>query len=458
MRSWENCGSSSMRVAIAGYGIEGAASYQYWSAQGNEVVIFDERQPSRPLPEGARAVIGEDAFTQMDDFDLVIRTASLRPDKIKTTGKVWSATNEFFAKCPVPIIGVTGTKGKGTTATLISKILEAAGYKTWLVGNIGVPALDVLEEITNYKLQITNKSQASITSHQASDNAVVIFELSSFQLWDIEASPQTAVVLMMEPDHLDVHRSMEEYVAAKARIGQFQDHDDLMIYHPTNTYSEQIAKKSPATKKQYMKPTGAYIIGGQIVVGDVAVALVDEVSLIGEHNLENICAAITAAWHYTKNVVAMKKAITTFKGLPHRLEFVRTHKGVSYYNDSQATGVGSCLAALASFPTQKVALVLGGSEKGVDMSPVVAALDPARHHVILIGQSSKAIASLLSARDFSAFSLLGKDTTMAEIVDVATSSLQGEGVVLLSPAHASFDMFASYQDRGDQFKNIVRAL
>ena len=301
-----------MKVAIAGYGAEGQANYNYWRAQTDDITICDENTPSRTIPENTKTIFGEGAFSQLQDFDLVVRTAGLRPDKIKTNGKIWSATNEFFNQCPVPIIGVTGTKGKGTTATLVSKILEEAGRKVWLLGNIGVPALEVLEEIQNY----------------SGSDGVVVFELSSFQLWDLEKSPQTAVVLMIEPDHMDVHASMEEYIAAKANITAFQSEEDFLVYHPTNTYSRQIAEQSKALKVRFMTEEGANVVipaqaGIQksetvdpsfrwddeverIVIQEQLICAVEEVGLRGRHNLENICAAITASWNFTKDTSAIK--------------------------------------------------------------------------------------------------------------------------------------------------------
>src|SRR5690606_28857587 len=131
------------------------------------------------------------------------------------------------------------------------------------------------------------------------------------------------------------------YVGAKAHIAKFQDEDDLIVYHPTNQYSAQIARTSPAHKKQYFTPSGAYVEGGQIICGDIAVAKVGDIALIGEHNLENICAALTACWNYTKDVLAVQKALKVFKGLPHRLEFVRELSGVKYYNDSFSSAPGA---------------------------------------------------------------------------------------------------------------------
>lgn len=433
-----------MKVAIAGYGIEGEASFKYWHKLGADITIFDEKQPGLALPRGVKTVIGPKAFSQMNDFDLIVRTASLRPDKINTNSKIWSATNEFFDKCSLPIIGVTGTKGKGTTATLIFKILEQAGIKTWLVGNIGVPALSVLEEVNQY-------------AKNSQKEGVVVFELSSFQLWDLKKSPHVAVVLMIEPDHMDVHVSMEEYIEAKANIGRFQTVSDIMIYHQNNKFSADIASKSSAKKLPYMVDQTAHIEDENIIIDGQDICSIKEVGLIGAHNLENICAAITAAWQYTNDVPAIKKAVTTFKGLPHRLEFVAEKNNVRFYDDSQATGVGSCLAALRSF-SAPTTLILGGSDKGADMSTVINELDPVKHHVILIGQSSDSLASKLKERSFTKYINLGLETTMKRAVEEAYKYTPLGGVVLLSPAHASFGMFKNYQDRGDQFKTAVKNL
>lgn len=451
-----------MRVAIAGYGMEGEENFKYWSKLGSDVTIFDEAQKTaRPLLHGAKTVLGEGVFSKMNGFDLVVRTASLNPDKIKTDGKIWSATNEFFKECPAPIIGVTGTKGKGTTCSLISEILRASGKKVHLVGNIGVPALEVLPII------------------KPSD--IVVFELSSFQLWDIEKSPETAVILMIEPDHLNIHSDMDDYVKAKSNIGRFQKEKNLMVYHPTNSLSQKAAQSSPAKKVRYMTQEGANIVipaqagiskpgwianqvwddgnGKWIMIDGNIICDIEDIGLLGEHNLENICAAITASWRYTKDVIAIKSAVSNFKGLPHRLEFVREVRGVKYYDDSQATGPGSCIAALhalSSFPT---VLILGGADKGLDLSELLDELNNLRHKVVLIGESSNNLEKQLKETGFANFTNLGTGSTMPDIVNVATNLLDGQkGNVLLSPAHASFDMFKSYQDRGDQFKLAVSKL
>lgn len=429
-----------MKVAIAGYGVEGAASCKYWLGLGASVTVFDERPKlDIAVPEGVDAVLGPDVFSHMDGYDLIIRTPGLNPSHIKTDGKIWSATNEFFKECPAQIIGVTGTKGKGTTCSLIAESLKAAGKTVHLLGNIGTPALEVLSNI------------------QPED--IVVFELSSFQLWDVKKSPHIAVVLMVESDHQDVHEGMEDYVMAKANIGKFQSNDDIMVHHPTNENSLKIANLSKAQKQPYMTMGSAQIQNGKVVIEGNIICDVKEIGLLGVHNQENVCAAVTAVWNVSQDIQAIKTGIVEFKGLPHRLEFVKEVSGVRYYDDSQATGPASCVAALRALNDMPTVLILGGSDKGVDVSDVYKELDPNSHSVVLVGSSSGNLQTQLEKVSFRKFVNLGDKVTMPQIVDRATEMLGGsEGNVLLSPAHASFDMFKNYQDRGDQFKAAVLAL
>lgn len=428
-----------MRVAIAGYGLEGQASYNYWSQLTDDITIFDENDiPSGSILEGVKTVIGKGCFAKMEGFDLVVRTASLRPDKIHADGKIWSATNEFFEKCPAKIIGVTGTKGKGTTCSLIAEILRNDDKTVHLLGNIGVPALEVLPKI--------------------SPDDIVVFELSSFQLWDLERSPHTAVVLMIEPDHQDVHHSMEEYVAAKANITKYQDSDGLVVYHPTNQFASQIAHQSSADKKKYMTAEGAYIIGGQIVVGDVAIAKTEEVSLVGGHNLENVCAAVTATWEHSKNVRAIQYAIKDFKGLPHRLELVRELDGIRYYNDSYASAPSATIAAIKSFSDPEI-LICGGFDRGLDYAELAREIASQQNmkKVVLMGSTKEKIAAALDEAGFANYEITFA-TDLAEIIASARQFAQDGDVIVFSPGCASFDMFKNFQERGEQFKKIVEEL
>lgn len=426
-----------MKVAIAGYGAEGQSSYRYFLAKGHDVTIITNRvSPQYPLPDGAQAIIADDAFDQLTDYDLVVRTPPMRPDSIVTNGKVWTQANEFFAQCPAPIIGVTGTKGKGTTCSLIASILRESGYTVHLVGNIGVPALDILESI------------------KPSD--VVVFELSSFQLWDLEKSPQVAVVLMIEPDHLDVHADFEEYIGAKSNIARWQSSDDTVLYHPTNEHAALIARSSPGTLVRYAIPEdgAVYVSLNTFFVHDTPICSVEALKIPGLHNQENACAAISAALTLTGKGDFVEAGLRNFNGLPHRLKLVRSVGGVTYYDDSIATTPGSAIAALRAFGKGTV-IILGGSDKGADYSDIVAECKQVQASVVAIGQTGERIAALC---DEQGVPMRRETGGMQAVVETANSLVKSGGQVVLSPASASFDQYKSYSDRGDQFITVVEGL
>ena len=338
-----------MKIAIAGYGIEGKSNYSYFTNLGHDVVIVDEKDVT-DAPVDASVITGDDAFGKLAGFDMVVRTAGLAPRKIKTDGKVWSATNEFFARCSAPIVGVTGSKGKGTTSSLIAGILRAAGHTVHLVGNIGVPALDILPDINAHD--------------------IVVYELSSFQLWDLEKSPQVAVVLMIEPDHLDVHKDFDEYVAAKANITRHQSRSDVLVYNAGNTVASNIAALSHASKVSFPSPQAAHVQEDVFWYGEYKIGNIGALKIPGVHNLDNACAAIDAAWRWVKDGDTITQGLSSFAGLPHRLKFVREVDDVKYYDDSIATTPGSAIAAMKSFSQPKI-IILGGSSKGADFTELV---------------------------------------------------------------------------------------
>lgn len=410
-----------MKIAIAGYGVEGKQNLEYWQAFGtDEITVVDERETLDNVPAGVATILGEGAFEKLADFDIVVRTAGLAPRKIKTNGTIWSATNEFFAKCPAPIIGVTGTKGKGTTASIITSILRAAGKTVHLVGNIGVPALGELAKI------------------QPDD--IVVYELSSFQLWDAQKSPHVAVVLMIEPDHLNVHLSFSDYIAAKANIARHQGAQDILVFNRQNKFSTQIAELSPAHKIAYPF--------------DIS-AVVDSLKIPGHHNIENAAAAIAAVREYVTDDAVIQQGLAAFDGLPHRLKFVAEVDGVKFYDDSIATTNGSAIAALRSFDGPKV-IILGGSDKGSDYDEVIAECRVQDARVIAIGETGERIADLCENEGVLYERIVGG--TMVDIVNAANKMAQDGDVVILSPAAASFDMFKGYADRGDQFSAAVQAI
>ena len=429
-----------MTIALLGFGIEGKSAYAYLSRQyaGASFVVYDEKsQQPLDLPEG----IG--FHGNLKDFhgiqaDLVIRTPSVAPARVSATGEITSVTKLFFDACPAQIIGVTGTKGKGTTASLIASILKAAGKTVHLVGNIGLAALDVLPDITT--------------------EDIVVYELSSYQLWDLEKSPQTAVVLMIEPDHLDVHANFDQYVLAKANIAKHQQATDRTIFYANNEYSCQIAATSSGSREAYPLETGLHVSDGYFVDGARQICEITALKLPGSFNLDNALAAIAAVRPWTEDGTVIATGLSAFTGLPHRLKFVAEKRGVRYYDDSIATTPGSALAAAGAFKQPKV-LILGGISKGANFDQMAVELKGYElRSILLLGEEAGNIEQSLQRAGMTHYERLPEKITMAQIVTRASELAQPGDVVLLSPACSSLDMFKGYQDRGDQFITAVNSL
>ncbi len=423
-----------MKIALLGYGIEAESAYRHFKKTfpDAEFVVYDNNEsPKKPLPEGVLFQGGTKSFHDID-ADLVVRTPAINPERITTRGTVTSVTQEFFAACPVPIIGVTGTKGKGTTSSLIAAMLKKAGVRVWLVGNIGIPALDVLDEII------------------AAGGGVVVYELSSFQLWDMHKSPHVGVVLMIEPEHLDVHGDFENYVAAKASIATHQNESDIIVYNPRYERSRGIAELSPGKRVPY----GSEDVSNEVIIldGEPLVAKSD-VGLKGHHNIENIYAALAAASEFTNDRSALAAAIREFTGLPHRIEEVGKRDGVLYVNDSFSSAPPATLAAVRAY-VEPVVLIMGGYDRGIDLGPLVDELVATKNleHVVLIGQTAERLHSHFAEHGFGNSSIA---PDLAEAFERARQLVPAGGVVLLSPGCASFDMFKDFSERGDAFRSLV---
>ena len=410
-----------MKIAIAGYGLEGKQNYKYFNKPGNDLTIVDEREDI-DIPSDAKYITGDGVYDDMSQFDMVIRTAGLSPLKIKKAKLVWSATNEFFAKCKAPIIGVTGTKGKGTTSSFITSILRSSGKKVHLVGNIGVPALSVLPDIRSEDF--------------------VVYEMSSFQLWDIKYSPHIAVVLMIEPDHLDVHTDFEDYIKAKS-IDQTTKGDYLNNIHRYGIKDDGLV---------YIKDDFFY-------TNDRKICPISCVKLPGKHNLENACAAMSAVLELKLDISdnQFAEGLRSFTGLPHRLKYVSEINNVKFYDDSISTTPGSAIAAIKSFTSPKV-LILGGSYKGGDFTDLVKERKKSNiRQIILMGDEANRIEQFLKDAGIVKYVNLER-CSMFEIVSKAAAAASPGDVVILSPACASFGMFKNYQDRGEKFINAVDLL
>jgi UDP-N-acetylmuramoylalanine--D-glutamate ligase len=447
------------KIAVVGAGMEGVSSVKFLSGKASAVYLLDKKNESDLEPEflgeisklGAKTVLGRNYLDNLKEFDIVFRSPGVRPDlpQLKEAGKrgveITSQTMLFFDLCPSPIVGVTGTKGKGTTSTLVYKVLKAAGREAFIGGNIGSPPLDFVDQV--------------------SKDSVVILELSSFQLIDLKKSPHIAVVLMITNEHLDWHESREEYVESKKTIVNYQNTHDQVVANADDILSRQIGETSKAkkyyfsTKKQVK--LGAYVDRDFIVSvtnGWTTTVKIADIKLPGEHNLQNAAAAVVVAGVLEISPKIISSAVSSFKGLPHRLEFVGEIGKVKYYNDSASTIPETTIAAIKSFSNPKV-LILGGSSKKSDFSLVAQEIVKNNvKAVILIGDEARTLKeNINTVGNFSGEIIEGLDT-MREIVGRVEKIASAGDVVVLSPACASFGMFRNYVDRGEQFKKAVRFL
>lgn len=449
--------ASISRVAVLGLGVEGRDLINYLAKQGFYITVFDQKPiqqlDTRGLPQNLNFVCGEDYLKSgLNSFDIIFRSPGIYryiPALIaaeKKGVKISSSIKLFLEKCPAKIIGVTGTKGKGTTSTLIYEILKASGKDVYLAGNIGKPTLELLNHL--------------------SDKSWVVLELSSFQLIDVEVSPHIAVVLNITTDHMDWHKDREEYVDAKANIVNHQNIFDFAVINADYKDSKSFSKKTKGKKFYFSKTkklTGSYVknrkiflstFGKQVLIGDV-----DSLLLRGEHNWENITSAICASALAGANMASVKSVIYSFRGLEHRLEFVGDKFGVSFYNDSFATGPQPTIAAINSF-SEPLTIVLGGYDKGLEYRELVKKLVTRKQetNIVLIGDISDKIDKEIEKTNFVWQKInLGK-TSMKIIVKECVKLTPKGGVILFSPAAASFDMFVDYKDRGNQFIKTVKNL
>lgn len=434
-----------MKIAILGYAGQGQSAYEYWNRDGNELTVCDSNA-ELGLPEGAASQLGPDYLKGLDKFDTLVRTPALHPRDIVAANpetpnildKVTTNTNEFLAVCPTKnIIGVTGTKGKGTTSTLISRMLEAAGKKVHLGGNIGIPPLELLK----------NDIQA--------DDWVVL-ELANFQLIDIKHSPGLAVCLMVAPEHQDWHTDVDEYVQAKQQLFRGQTAEDTAIFYSDNELSTKVVSASAAHKIPYFAEPGALIQNARVVIDGRQLCRTSELKLLGEHNWQNVCAAVTAVWQIAQDEQAISSALTNFTGLPFRIERRREVRGIAFYNDSFASAPDATEAAIASIPEKKV-MILGGYERGLSLERLADTLK--RHEqdirkAVLIGQSAGRLSETFDAKGFHNY-VHESARDMGAIVDHAMQFAQSGDAVVFSPGFASFDMFKNFEDRGNKFNEVV---
>lgn len=432
-------------VGILGFGQEGQAVFAYLQKHNITAKVFDELENE----EFPNIISGENYLDRIGECEVLFRSPGIwrRHPKIlaaENSGSIiTSQVKWFFENSPAKIIGVTGTKGKGTTCFLIYNILKEAGASVYLTGNIGkIQPLEFLDDV--------------------SANDWIVYELSSFQLQDLNQSPYIGVCLMVTSDHLNHHSDLGEYHSAKSAITAFQKETDIAIYNTDYDASRKIGQLGHGTKLQVSSRTqpeaGAYISENNIELisnqGHQSLKInCSDRKLRGQHNLENIAPACLVAMKVGIPIDLITKVIKEFTGLEHRLQFVGNFSGTSYYNDSISTIPETTVAAVKSF-TEPIHLLLGGSDKGLDYTNLI--LELSNHNIAsitLLGEVGEKIKDKLEEKK--SFQIFGpySDFKLA-ITEIKRRVKPGE-VVLLSPASASFDMFKNYKDRGEQFVELV---
>jgi len=455
-------------ILILGLGREGASSYEFLKKNypAAKAWLYDDTHDSdhdfsTPLLSSLEAA-------KEQTYDLVIKSPGVLPNHellewVRDQGVPVTSNTQLFLDelptlpFPVQTIGVTGTKGKSTTTSVIFEVLKSAFTQTqhqaFLGGNIGKPALDLISEMKS----------------TTPDQAVVVLEMSSHQLLDLHSSPHIAVIQNIVPEHLDYYGNFENYVAAKANIAKFQTENDYVIFNPRYSISTQLAQMSPGHQLTFITDSAAdhseaiaSVTQTHICRQESPLLEITELPLLGQHNLENILPAVAVSHILKLPLEAVSTALKNFKPLPYRLEPVGEINGVQYYNDSLSTVPEAATSAIRSFATHPVILIAGGFDRGIEYAELAETLlDPSSQidALLLFRPTGEKIYQALKKLSQQELHFPVKFvTTMSEAVQEAAQIAQPGSIVLLSPASPSFGQFKDYADRGDQFTAAVKAL
>jgi len=435
------------KIAVLGLGVSNRPLVRLLLEAGCAVTGCD-RTPREKLEQevleleslGCTLSVG-DGYLDTVEADVLFRTPGMHPghpaiEALRQRGaEVTSEMEVFFEVCPCDIIAVTGSDGKTTTTTLVSEMLKAAGRKVWLGGNIGTPLLPLVDQM------------------QESDLAVV--ELSSFQLMDMRRSPCRALITNLSPNHLDVHKDMEEYVESKKNIYRFQGREGLLIVNADNAITAPL--RGPGETWAFSRQGRAHveIRDGVIFRGEEAVLSVADILLPGVHNVENYMAAIALVEGLVSDE-AIRQVAKNFGGVEHRIELVRVKDGVRFYNDSIASSPSRTIAGLRSFP-EKVILIAGGYDKHIPYDVLGPEICDHVKKLFLCGATGPKIRAAVE-------NCAGEKPEMVDCADLeaatraAAAAAKSGDVVIMSPASASFDAFKNFMIRGEFFKRIVKEL
>lgn len=417
------------RITIFGLGKSGLAAGKKLAALGAKVFGSDSNSKLALSPVNFPIELGEHSERTLD-ADLIIVSPGVHLDlpvlkEARKRGMPIISEIElasyFLSK---PIIAVTGTNGKTTTTTLIGEMLMAGGKKVAVAGNIGEPLVAVDDQDLDF----------------------IVAEISSYQLETIDKfHPFISLILNLQPDHLERHQTMKEYARQKAKIFLNQTANEYLIYNLDDQAVVDIARQAKAEKVGFTKKR-AEILGLSPA----------EIKIPGRHNLENALAAAQAAYLCGISRETVAQVLRIFPGVEHRIEYVTTINGVTYYNDSKGTNPDSTIVAIETFPQKGIILIMGGRDKGVDLKPLAEKIKAKVKAVILIGEAAPRFEGSLRSSGFTEIYQAG--FSLAKAVGLAKSIAKPSEMVLLSPACASFDMFANYEERGKVFKDLCQKL
>lgn len=441
------------KVLVVGLGKSGLSAALFLRRKGAQVTVSDVRSAESLaneipalLEEGIMVEAGGHGLLTFRRQDLIVVSPGVPLDtpelvQVKSFGLPVIGELELAARfLKGKILAITGSNGKTTTTTLVGAILAEAGIPVLVGGNIGVPVVDLIE--------------------QSTDDTWSVLEVSSFQLESTETfHPAVSVILNITPDHLDRHGSFENYARAKERIFAKQDENDALVLNADNARTEKAAARANAEvfwfSIEHGVDQGAWVEDGWVVYRsgpDAALEKImplNKIPLKGEHNVENVVAAVSATRQAGASAEAIGRAIEKFQAVEHRLEFVSSVHGVDFYNDSKATNVDATAKAVAAFPSG-IHLILGGKDKGSDYTTLSELLRERVRAVYTIGSAAAKIESQLRG----VVSLYSCET-LEKAVNAAASAARPGDVVLLAPACSSFDQFENYEHRGRVFKELV---
>lgn len=443
------------KVAVVGIGVSNIPLIRFLVKLGAKVTAFDKksREELGKIADEFDSLsvtleLGEGYLDRLTGFEVVFKTPSMRVDcealvRVKEEGAyITSEMEEFVKYCKGKIFGITGSDGKTTTTTIVSRLLIEAGYNTWVGGNIGTPLFANIEEIK--------------------EEDKVVLELSSFQLMTMNLPMDVAVVTNLAPNHLDMHKDMDEYINAKKNIFLYQDKEGILILNRENEITHRFVSEAKGEVREFSSnrrlEKGAYFKDNILYLDGEEVCTKDDVLIKGVHNIENYLAAFLATKEEV-SIEVMKKVVKTFGGVEHRCELVRELKGVKYYNDSIASSPTRTLAGLFAFEKQ-VILIAGGYDKHIPFEPLAEEGYPYIKELILLGATKELIKdSFNKLKDEKGIDVPTITVDSLEEAVLKAKEIAEEGdIVTLSPACASFDMFPNFAVRGNKYKEIVKSL